>query len=85
MDLTATAIGLAAGTLTTIALVPQFAKAWRSRSTRDVSLGSYAILTAGVFLWLAYGLMIGDIPLILANIVSLFLSLGIIALKLRYG
>ncbi len=85
MDLTATAIGLAAGTLTTIALVPQFAKAWRSRSTGDVSLGSYAILTAGVFLWLAYGLMIGDIPLILANIVSLVLSLGIIALKLRYG
>lgn len=85
MDPATTAIGLAAGALTTVALVPQFMKAWKSRSTGDVSLSSYAILAAGVFLWLAYGLIIGDLPLILANIVSLVLCLGVIALKLRYG
>jgi MtN3 and saliva related transmembrane protein len=80
-----TVVGLAAGALTTVALVPQFLKAWRTRSTRDVSLGSYSILAAGVFLWLWYGLAIGDLPLIAANAASLLLSCGVIALKLRHG
>ncbi|MFN4281094.1 MAG: SemiSWEET transporter [Alphaproteobacteria bacterium] len=69
----ATFIGLAAACLTTVAFAPQVLKAWRSRSTRDLSLGMYLVLASGIVLWLVYGLMIGDLPLILANAVTLLL------------
>jgi MtN3 and saliva related transmembrane protein len=79
-----TALGLVAGTLTTIAFLPQVLKAWRSRSTRDVSLSMFAILCAGVALWLVYGVLVGDLPLILANAVTLGFAGSILVLKLRY-
>jgi MtN3 and saliva related transmembrane protein len=79
-----TALGIAAGALTTIAFVPQVVKAWRSRSTRDVSLGMFLTLCAGVALWLVYGFLVDDLPLILANGVTFCLAAAILALKLRY-
>ncbi len=81
----ATSIGLLAGALTTVSLIPQLVKCWRTKSTRDISLGTYAILLLGVPLWLAYGLMISDVPLIVANSVSLLIAAAIIVLKLRHG
>ncbi len=81
----ATSIGLLAGALTTVSLIPQLVKCWRTKSTRDISLGTYAILLLGVSLWLAYGLMISDVPLIVANSVSLVIAAAIIVLKLRHG
>ncbi len=80
-----TAIGLTAGALTTVSLIPQLIRSWKTKSTKDVSLWMFLILAAGVFLWLAYGLMIGDLPLIAANAVSLIIAAAIIILKLRYG
>ncbi len=79
-----TALGIAAGTLTTIAFVPQVLKAWRSRSTRDVSLAMFLTLCTGVVLWLIYGILVEDLPLILANGVTLCLAGTILVLKLRY-
>lgn len=84
MDLT-TLIGLAAGTCTTIAFLPQALKCWRTRSTRDISLSMFLVLVAGVALWLAYGLILGDIPLVAANGVTLLLAGSILVLKLRHG
>ncbi len=84
-DAVATYIGLLAGALTTVSLIPQLIKCWRTRSTRDVSLWTYMILSLGVLLWLAYGLMISDLPLIVANAVTILIAGSIIALKLRYG
>ena len=55
-----TLLGLTAATLTTLAFLPQVIKSWRSRETRDVSLGMFAVLTVGIILWLIYGLLIGD-------------------------
>jgi MtN3 and saliva related transmembrane protein len=81
----ATAIGLVAACLTTIAYAPQAIKTWRTRSTKDISLGMFALMVTGVALWLVYGLMIGDLPLILGNVVTLSLSGMILALKLRHG
>ncbi len=81
----ARAIGLAAALFTTSAFVPQVLRAWRTRSTKDLSLGSFAAYAFGLALWLAYGLMIGDAPLILANGATLALALAILALKLRHG
>ena len=84
MDFT-TLIGLAAGTCTTLAFLPQALKAWRTRSTRDISLSMFLVLVAGVGLWLAYGLILGDLPLVAANGVTLVLAGSILVLKLRHG
>ena len=73
-----TLLGLAAATLTTAAFVPQVLKAWRSGSSADLSLGMYALFTTGIALWLAYGLLTGDLPIIAANAVTLGLVLSIL-------
>ncbi len=79
-----TLLGLTAATLTTLAFLPQVIKSWRSRETRDVSLGMFAVLTVGIILWLIYGLLIGDLPLVVANGVTLVLAVTMLYLKLRY-
>ena len=84
MDST-TALGLLAGTLTTIAFVPQLTKTWKTKSAEDISFGMFAIFCAGVLLWLLYGVLIGALPVILANSVTLVLAGAILVLKLRYG
>ena len=80
-----TALGLLAGALTTIAFVPQVLKTWRTRSTHDISLGMFSILVAGIVAWLIYGAVIGDVPLILANAVTLLLAGTILVFKIRNG
>ncbi len=79
------AIGLAAATCTTVSFLPQVIKAWRSHSTHDISAGMFALLVVGNGLWLLYGLLIGDLPLVLANLITVTLVAAILALKLRYG
>jgi MtN3 and saliva related transmembrane protein len=80
----ANTLGLIAGALTTLAFIPQVIKTWKSRHTRDISLGMFAIFSVGVFLWLLYGIRIGAMPIILANGVTLVLALTILVFKLRY-
>lgn len=77
-------IGIAAAILTTSAFAPQAIQAWRSRSTRDVSLTMFSMMVAGIVLWLIYGLLIGDLPLILANTVTLLLAGAILVAKIRF-
>lgn len=76
-------IGSAAGTLTTLAFLPQVIKTWRTRSTRDISLGMFAAFCLGVTLWLVYGLLLMAWPLILANAVTLVLAGTVLVFKLR--
>jgi MtN3 and saliva related transmembrane protein len=80
-----TFLGLAAAFCSTVAFVPQVMKTWRSRSTADISLGMYLVLVLGIVLWLAYGALLGDTPLIVANGITLVLAGGILVFKLRYG
>ncbi len=79
-----TVLGLAAATLTTAAFLPQVIKTWRTRQTRDISLGMFLVLCIGICLWLVYGILRGDLPLILANAVTLALAGTILAFKLKY-
>lgn len=79
-----TFLGFVAATLTTVAFVPQVVRVWRSRSTRDISLPMFLVLALGIVLWLIYGAIIGDLPLIVANVVTLILVLTILFFKLRY-
>ncbi|NOU11625.1 MAG: SemiSWEET transporter [Nitrospira sp.] len=78
-------LGVTAGTLTTVAFIPQLAKALKSRSTGDLSWGMVLTFTIGVLLWLIYGIWIDSLPVILANAVTLLLQLGIVSLKIKYG
>ena len=77
-------IGFLAGALTTIALVPQAAKAWKTKHTKDISFLWALTLTLGVFFWLIYGLLIGSFPIIAANSLTLILSAIVLALKIKY-
>ena len=84
MDFT-TILGLIAGTLSTVSLLPQLHKAWKSKSARDVSLGMFLILCAGALLWLVYGFLIQAVPVIATNLAIFVLGAAIVALKLKYG
>ena len=77
-------IGLGAAFCTTVAFVPQAVKSLKTRDTSSLSLGMYAILTTGVFLWLSYGVILRDIALVAANGVTFVLSLAILIMKIRY-
>ncbi len=77
-------IGLAAAVCTTVSFVPQLIRIWRLRSAREISLIMFLVFSLGVFLWLLYGIFLHAFPIILANAVSLVLSLAILALKLRF-
>ena len=77
-------IGFVAAILTTGSFLPQ---AWHTFQTRDVSgisLTMYGAFTCGVMLWLAYGLLLGAWPMIVANVITLTLALAILTMKLRY-
>lgn len=80
-----TFLGLAAAFCTTVAFVPQVVKTWTTRSTADISLSMFLVLVIGIVLWLAYGTLLGDVPLIVANGITLILAGIILVLKLRYG
>jgi len=77
-------IGLIAGLLTTTAFIPQVWKIYRTKSGKDISARMISLFTAGLVLWLIYGILLHSLPLILSNVVTLVLSLAIIALKIRY-
>lgn len=80
----ANTLGLLAGTLTTLAFVPQVIKIWKSKYTRDISLGMFAIFSVGVLLWLLYGIQIGSMPIVIANGITLGLALTILVFKIKY-
>src|SRR5215469_17249855 len=78
-------LGYVAAVLTTAAFVPQAIKTIRSRDTRAISLWMYVVFTTGVAFWLAYGVVLESLPIVLANAVTFVLASTIMALKIRYG
>ena len=77
-------IGMIAGTLTTIAFLPQVIKIARTKHTHDLSMPMYIIFSCGVFMWMYYGFATNSLPVILANGITFILSLYILAAKLKY-
>ncbi len=78
-------VGRVAGTLTTFAFVPQVLRVVRTRHTRDLSLGTFALFCGGVALWLWYGLWLGSLPIVVANGATLVLALIILGYKIKFG
>ena len=72
-------IGYLAATLTTLAFIPQVLHTWRLRSAGGISVGMYIVFTIGIALWL-----LGAWPIILANAITLALSLSILVMAIRY-
>lgn len=77
-------LGYVAGTLTTIAFLPQVIQTWKTKSTKDISLGMFVSFCTGVFLWLIYGILIDSYPVIITNVATLALALIILSLKIKY-
>ena len=82
MDITVL-IGYVAGTLTTVSFVPQVIKTWKLKETRDISLAMLLLFAVGILLWTVYGIWIGSLPVIAANIMTFILVIFLIWMKLR--
>ncbi len=78
-------LGFIAGTLTTIAFVPQVIKIWKTKSTKDISLGMFVILCTGISLWVVYGILVKSLPVVVANATTLVFALLILVLKIKRG
>lgn len=76
-------LAVVAGVLTTASFIPQVARAWRTKSTGDLSLGMLITFNAGVLCWFLYGWLTGQLVIVLANLVTLGLALSLLFLKLR--
>lgn len=76
-------LGFTAALLTTISFLPQAIKVWKTRSAEDLSLAMFLLFTIGVFLWLIYGIMINNYPVIISNSFTLVFALSILAFKVK--
>jgi len=77
-------IGFIAGALVLVSFVPQVMKSWKTKKTGDLSLVMYVCMIAGLCLWLIYGILLRDMPII-ANGLTPLLALSILILKIRHG
>ena len=79
-----THLGLMAGAITSAAAIPQVVRTWRTKHARDISIWQPLLLNVGMALWLLYGIALGDLPLIAANIFSIICYTFLIIMKLRF-
>ena len=77
-------IGLLAAILTTSAFLPQVIRVVKTHSTKDISLAMFIIFCIGILLWLIYGIMIKDVPVIIANAATFILAGVILFYKLKF-
>jgi MtN3 and saliva related transmembrane protein len=77
-------VGTIAACLTTFSFLPQAIKTFRTKDVSGISLSMYGIFTAGVALWLIYGILLMAWPIIASNAVTLSLAISIFVMKLRY-
>ena len=79
-----TIIGISAGILTATSAMPQVIKTIKEKEAAHVSPFMFAILFAGNGLWVYYGVLKSDIPIIATNCFSLLLDVTMLYLKFRY-
>ena len=79
-----TLIGLIAATITTLSFIPQLIKTWKLKETKDISLLMFVTLGVGIILWIIYGFLLWDLPLILANSITFIFVLVILFFKFKY-
>jgi MtN3 and saliva related transmembrane protein len=77
-------LGFIATAFTTSSFVPQVWRTWKTRDVSGISLPTYVIITMGLAIWLVYGLLKEDLPLIVANAVMVVLTGSITVMKIRF-
>ncbi len=80
-----TIIGLFAAFLTTISLFPQIIRVWKTKSVRDISVGMFLLMCGSVSIWLIYGLLLNDLPIIASNILVFAQAITILTLKKKFA
>jgi MtN3 and saliva related transmembrane protein len=76
-------IGLAAAAMGGISLFPQVLKVLKTKSTKDISRETIVILASSIFLWLIYGILLKNLPIIIANFFGLIQALIILFFKIK--
>jgi len=76
-------IGLVAASLTTFSFFPQAVKTIKTKDAKSISLVMYSILVVGITLWMVYGILIKDLPVFLANVITLIPTLLILYIKVK--
>ena len=77
-------IGLVAAALTTAAFLPQVYKTWKSKSAEGLSLTMYLVFLTGIVLWLIYGIHLNSLAMIIANSISIVITVVLIFFKLTF-
>ncbi len=77
-------IGIAAGVLTAISMIPQLVKVVKEKKAQDISLFMVIILLSGVAVWVVYGILKEDYPIIVTNAFSFAVNLVLLLLSIRY-
>ena len=78
-------LGFVAGALVTCSLIPQLIRVFKLKSAREISTLFTTLLLLGIFLWLAYGILLGLAPLIIWNAIGALFAATLLYAKLRYG
>ena len=78
-------LGYLAGLLTVASFVPQVIRAWRTKQTDALSIGTFALIITSGVAWVTYGVLKRDMPVIATNVGMVALNVAIVAAKLRYG
>jgi MtN3 and saliva related transmembrane protein len=77
-------LGLTAGTISSIAFLPQVIHVWKTRSAKDLSLNMLGLLTVSVSMWLAYGILVKDVAIIYTNSMVLAMCLILLFFKFKF-
>ncbi|MEJ7828667.1 MAG: SemiSWEET transporter, partial [Segetibacter sp.] len=78
-------IGIVAGLFTACSLLPQLIKIIKEKKVEDLSKGMFITLMIGLALWITYGILKNDLPIIATNVFSLLLNISILILRFKYG
>jgi MtN3 and saliva related transmembrane protein len=78
-------LGYAAGALTVLSLWPQVLRAWRTKQTQDLSLRAFALLITAGILWIIYGILSSDWPVIATNSGLVILNGAILVAKIKFS
>jgi len=77
-------LGFVAGICVTISVIPQILKVWKTKKVKDISLLTFSVLTFGVALWVLYGVLKNDLPIIVSNGISLALNIVMVYFIIYY-
>ncbi|RUT71353.1 hypothetical protein D0817_05620 [Flavobacterium cupreum] len=83
MDFT-NVVGLFAGICVTLSVIPQILKVWKTKKVKEISLLTFSVLTFGIAIWVVYGFLKEDLPIIITNSISLFLNLIMVYFIIYY-